>query len=542
MSEKDSPGAPASAHGADQDAAGQQPDPYAKSEIAAPDSDDGAGAREQGAVAPTAARSITTGAEIKRLAAMRELDYRQERRSAAKRLGIVLSSLDQLVREERQSSVAAKPESQRITPKIDFKVCEELATNSRILDHMASEIERLGLVGEHRAAKLVYLVLSSRVLERPICAAVKGPPSTGKNRVVEDVLKFFPEPAFYRLTSMSQRALAYGTEPLQHRTLVLEEASGLPEGIGAYLIRSLISEGRIRYETVESTPYGLRSVVIDREGPTGLLVTTTKIEIEFDLETRMLSIPVLDTPEQTSAVLMGTAAQFSGRRMAEVDLAQWHALQVWLEQDGARSAIVPYAEKIAAAIPPVDNRLRRDFECILKLIQMHAILHQAQGERDGQGRVIATLDDYSAVYDLVADLVGVAVEAGVSNTVRETVEAVRELTTPRQPLSPLQVPYGVSLGKVAEHLKLDKSSTSRRVAGAISAGYLSNLEIRKGRPGRYVLGDPLPEERSILPRPDTLMANGGVASGIEQLPAPEAVAQLSHPISEVNTTPNALET
>jgi hypothetical protein len=226
---------------------------------------------------------------------------------------------------------------------------------------------------------------------------------------------------------------------------------------------------------------------------------------------------------------------------AKVNFAPWHALQVWLEQDGVRSAIVPYAEKIAAAIPPLNNRLRRDFEAILKLIQTHAILHQVQREHDDQGRVIATVDDYAVVYELVADLIGVAVEAGISNAVRETVEAVRELTTPRQPPSSLQLLYGISLGKVADHLKLDKSSTSRRVATAINAGYLHNLEIRRGRPARLVLGDALPEERSILPRPDTFVANAGVASDIEQLSAAEGVAQLPHPVSEVDTTPNVLE-
>jgi len=179
MPEKDDPGAPASAHGADQDAAEQQLDPYSKSEIAGRSPDGAIGANGQGAVVPIDAKSITRDpldgdAEIKRLAAMPELLYEQERTSAARRLGVRVASLDEFVRQMRKSGVAAKPESEPITPKIDFKVCEELATKVRILDHLASEIERLGLVGEQRAAKLVFLVLCSRALERPICAAVKG--------------------------------------------------------------------------------------------------------------------------------------------------------------------------------------------------------------------------------------------------------------------------------------------------------------------------------------------------------------------------------
>jgi hypothetical protein len=49
---------------------------------------------------------------------------------------------------------------------------------------------------------------------------------------------------------MSEKTLAYGKEPLVHWALVIEEAAGLTGGMGTYLLRSLISEGYLRYETV----------------------------------------------------------------------------------------------------------------------------------------------------------------------------------------------------------------------------------------------------------------------------------------------------
>src|SRR5262249_21699249 len=52
--------------------------------------------------------------------------------------------------------------------------------------------------------------------------------------------------------------------------------------------------------------------------------------------------------------------------------------------------------------------------------------------------------------------------------------------------------------------KLNKSAVSRRVAAALDAGVLRNLEDRKGKPARLVLGDPLPEEIELLPRPERL--------------------------------------
>lgn len=209
-------------------------------------------------------------------------------------------------------------------------------------------------------------------------------------------------------------------------------------------------------------------------------------------QTRLFSIPITDTPDHTRAVLAAIGAQAAGQApVAGIDIVPWHALQIWLES-GEHVATVPYAGELAAAIPPIAVRLRRDFGALLGLIQAHAILHQRQRERDAQGRIVATLDDYAAVYSLVADILAAGVEASVPSTIRETVEAVRaELGRPQV--------IGVPLGSVAERLGIEKSSASRRVASAIKSGYLVNDEERKGRPALLVLGDPLPAESAILP-------------------------------------------
>jgi hypothetical protein len=52
---------------------------------------------------------------------------------------------------------------------------------------------------------------------------------------------------------------------------------------------------------------------------------------------------------------------------------------------------------------------------------------------------------------------------------------------------------------LGEVLRLDYSATHRRVGMALAGGYLKNLEDRKGKPSRLVIGDPLPEDRRILP-------------------------------------------
>jgi hypothetical protein len=105
--------------------------------------------------------------------------------------------------------------------------CADLARSESILELLDHELTKLGVVGERRGAKLIYLALTSRLLESPVSIVVKGPSSGGKSFLTESVLRLFPPAAYHAVTAMSDRALAYSNEPLKHRHLVLYEAAGM---------------------------------------------------------------------------------------------------------------------------------------------------------------------------------------------------------------------------------------------------------------------------------------------------------------------------
>jgi hypothetical protein len=372
--------------------------------------------------------------------------------------------------------------------------CKDLAFTPNLLERFARDFAALGVAGESRLGKVVYLAVTSRLLTKPVSVAVKGPSSGGKSYTVEQVLRFFPDSAYYALTAMSERALAYSEEPLKHRILTIFEASGMEGDMQTYLIRSLLSEGRIRYEVVEKTSEGMKPRLIEREGPTGLLVTTTAPRLHPENETRLLSLTVTDTQDQTRSVLAALAGE---NHAAGPDLEGWRALQGWLETQDNR-VTVPYATRLASLVPPIAVRLRRDFGALLNLIRAHAILHRATRETEPDGRVIATVEDYARVREIVADLVSEGVESAVPPTVRETVEELRNLGAYED--------GPATVADLARALKLDKSAAWRRVRSAMDRGYIKNLEDRKGRPARLVTGEPLPEDVEILPAPDKLVA------------------------------------
>ncbi len=360
--------------------------------------------------------------------------------------------------------------------------CSTLAASPSILDRLTEELRQMGVVGEDRAAKLLFLVLATRHFQRPVNSVVKGPSSAGKSFVTESVLRFFPPDAYYTRTAMSPRALAYSQEPMQHRFLVLFEAAGMKDSTGDYLLRSLLSEGRIEYETVEKTKDGMRSRVISREGPTGLIVTTTAVSLHRENETRLISIPATDTRKQTKRILRAMARGSSSAY--QPDFLPWHALDRWLSS-GPTRVIVPFALALASEVPAVAVRLRRDFRTVITLVEAHALLHQVSRRRRNDGSIIAKLDDYEAVRGLVSDLIASGVEATIPATVRETVAAVNDGAS--------------TVAEVAAELKLDKSAAWRRVAVAERSGFLENLETRKGRQAQLVVKAVPPDDIEILP-------------------------------------------
>jgi hypothetical protein len=89
-------------------------------------------------------------------------------------------------------------------------------------------------------------------------------------------------------------------------------------------------------------------------------------------------------------------------------------------------------------------RLRRDFKAILNLIKANAAPHQATRSRDEDGRIVATIEDYATVLHIIVEVVSEGIGVSVSETERQTVEAVEKLAEAN--------PDGISLRVLATKL------------------------------------------------------------------------------------------
>ncbi len=390
----------------------------------------------------------------------------------------------------------------------------DLASHQHILDRFKVAIRGCGVVGEDATACIAYLVLTSRLLDKQASLAIKGNSASGKSYTLEQTLRFFPADAVITMTGMSEHALVFKPESYRHKTLVVYEATALREGQQdnqtAYFVRTLLSEGRIDYDvTVRGGEDGFTTKHIHKEGPTNLILTTTATSVHAENETRVLSVTTNDSQDQTRKVLAQLADETDH---AAADLEPWVALQVWLATQ-PNHVTIPYAKELAAQVPPVAVRLRRDFGTLLALVRAHALLHRQTREVDGEGRVVARVDDYETVRKLVDPVIAAGVGRTVPETVSATVAAVERLEE--------FAAFGATAQQVAASLELDKSAAWRRLRTAEELGYVVNVEDRRGQPGRWKVGEPLPKSSALLPvlQPQPVETDGATAESAGQSPS-----------------------
>ena len=192
-----------------------------------------------------------------------------------------------------------------------------------------------------------------------------------------------------------------------------------------------------------------------------------------------------------------TYGLINSRTSQVIDFAPWHDYQRWLAA-GEREVVVPFARTLASMIPARAVRLRRDLGQLIRAIKAHALLHRGHRNRDKEGAILATIDqDYRAVSELMSDILAASAEVKLAAPMAETIAAVKQV----QPASP---ETGASVRSVMEVLRLDRSAAYRRLRAAEEAGYIVNVEQRRGRSGQYRKEGRRSRAIELLPTSDDL--------------------------------------
>jgi hypothetical protein len=432
-------------------------------------------------------------ARVAQLALLSDDEYLFERKPAAKQLDIPLSALDRMVKDKRPKRTAKKSAA----PEFDLDELRRSAGHiikcPDILGLFAKEFSKV-VAGETVNGKLLYLVATSRLFDKTMNAAIKGTSAGGKSEIRKRILGYFPPEDVVAFTSLSEKSLIYHDGDFSHKVLSMGEATATDEqNFQDYLLRELMSEGYIRHSTVQKVGNELVATTIEKQGPVAFLVTTTKSKMHPENETRMLSLEIDDSENQTKKVLDKVAQVDGLHDLAPVDHKPWQDFQRWLAL-GQRQVVVPFATVMVELIPPVAVRLRRDIGQVIRAIKAHALLHRDQRDRDEAGQIIADIShDYEAVRKLMNAIIAEGSGVAINPAITETIEAVVTATVA------MTEAEGTSVMGVAKLLKLDRSTAWRRLSAACDDGYLVNLEQRQRMPGKYRTTGQKVEPVSVLP-------------------------------------------
>ncbi|RVC79311.1 hypothetical protein EN745_16390 [Mesorhizobium sp. M4A.F.Ca.ET.022.05.2.1] len=386
------------------------------------------------------------------------------------------------------------PEQTEIHQNELLERCAGLQKQENIIEIMGRETGELGFAGNAKLPQLVYLTLLTGMFDRPVSLLIKGPSGAGKSFSLRMGKYFIPQSAYEEFEGMSEKAIIYLKDlSLKNRHLIIGEASGMADGAGRALLRQLLSEGKVRYATVESTDSGLKGSELPiLEGPCGLIMTTTATGIHPEDENRMLAVDIKESPEQIKAALIAQAEGIIQPK-SKPDTGPWFALYEYTQML-PKDVKIPFSKEIAVRMPNTHDKVKRDFPQILSLIRASALLHSCTREKDDNGHVIATIDDYRIVYDLANEAVSQGLAKSVPDNIRSLVEAVKA----GKPFEEL------SITRLAEKLGRDISVVSRNAKKAVDEGYLIDTNAGQGRISKLVVGDRKLLSESAMPSPEEI--------------------------------------
>jgi DNA primase len=294
---------------------------------------------------------------------------------------------------EKVDRDAAAKQAQSAKPSIDPAVqsmADAIAKDPALIKKRLDMVNAAGVVGERNVAAMIFAALDSRLLPEdtasPNALAIKnaGHHGSGKSFTLKKCLEFYPEAAYHLITSGSAKSLYYLPDGLKHRALIVTEAFQFQPNNAAdsefvYVVRSLLSEGRVSYQVPQKDDDG-KFVTIEKrlDGPTSFLTTTVIDKLEPQLEDRLFSIHPDESMEQTRAIMSMTARIKDGS-FDGVDAKTAHTWKLFHSMLIPVGVVIPFAGQISAYIQQGSKlpiATRRAFNRVMAIIQTVTCAYQ----------------------------------------------------------------------------------------------------------------------------------------------------------------------
>ena len=356
-----------------------------------------------------------------------------------------------------------------------------------LIGRLRAAIRHAGIIGEENNALVAYLAGVSRKLERPLAIIVQSASAAGKTALMDAVLSFFPEEERVKYSAMTGQSLYYlGETNLKHKILAIVEEAGAEKA--SYALKLLQSEGELMIASTGKDPQTGRMETQEYrvEGPVMIMLTTTAIDLDEELQNRCLTLAVDESPEQTARI---HTLQRERRTLAGIvaKAERTELLRVFKNAQRLLAPVEvlnPFAPELT--FPAQRTRNRRDHEKYLTLIDAIALLHQHQrprGRHEMAGRVLeyveVTLDDIALANELAPEVLGRSLDELPPQT-RRLLDFIRALVRSRGAGTPAKSAATFSRRELREACGWSLTQVRVHLERLVELEY---LELRHGRLG-----------------------------------------------------------
>jgi hypothetical protein len=304
---------------------------------------------------------------------------------------------------------------------------KKLLRSPRFFHELLLALKKDGLVGEEQNALVLFIVVVSRLLLRPLNAFVKARSSVGKNFLINKVLRLLPMHAIAEITSISERAWNYMGTRLRHTVVYLQERNEAAGNV--HPLRLLISEDKIIRRVTRWKDGRLSTRKYIAYGPVASISTGTK-QLKIDDQTRHISISLNETADQTRKIVKAYTRQSTC--LSRQELRTWHMVQRLLEKRmGLEITFPEWFDRVGDWVFVKDPSVRRYYPAFIEACRTVCLIRSFQS-RKSSGATQLTVDfaDF-ALTALIFDRVFVEslrLRKGVNESTRDLVDRLAAQT------------------------------------------------------------------------------------------------------------------
>lgn len=250
------------------------------------------------------------------------------------------------------------------------------------------------IVGEKETRQTVFLYACGRLVENNLLTSynlmVNSPSGAGKDYIVSNVLEILPKNQYVKMTRITENVFTYWHNPKYDpdwnwngKVFYNEDISN--NVLNSDVFKTFSSSGSKATVLIKQTP-----VEIEIKGKPVMIITTATANPKTENLRRFTNVDLDETVVQTKAIKKFQIECAKKGIIPEYNPKITEALSL-LNRVKVK---IPYADILENLIPDEHIIVRTAFPRLLDCIKASAALYQYQREKDQEGFLLATEQDY----------------------------------------------------------------------------------------------------------------------------------------------------